>query len=70
MELSIKRVLFGFGEYIQTQIFDVYNINEVIIQTRICISFRYWTNKLFSEENKVLTEITQNIKWRKTFPRS
>ena len=35
MELSIKGALFSFGEYIQTLIFSIYNINEAIIQTQI-----------------------------------
>ena len=44
----VKGVLGIFGE-VKTQNFDIYNINDVIIQT----FFHSWINKSVSEENMV-----------------
>ena len=43
-----------FGEEIQTQNFNIYYVNEIIIQTQkyVYTTFRNWIKKLFSEENK------------------
>ena len=37
----------------QTQNFNIYNVNKVIIQTQNIYLIHKWVNKLFSEENKV-----------------
>ena len=47
---NIKRALCGLK--IQTQIFNIYNIDEVKIQTQGYLFLNDWINKLFSEENK------------------
>ena len=54
-EQAIKGALCGFGGDIQTENFNIYNTNEVIIQAHIDRSFVFhnWINKLFSEENKI-----------------
>ena len=47
----IKEALCCSGDEIQTQNFDIYNINEVIIQTQKYLYFLHLTSKLFSEES-------------------
>ena len=50
----LKGALRGFGEGVQTQNFDIYNINVVMIQTQDFLFFHNWINKLFLEENDFL----------------
>ena len=38
---------------IQTQIFNIYDTDEVKMQVQGCLFLNDWINKLFSEENKV-----------------
>ena len=47
----------------QSQNFNIYNINEVIIQTQKLI-FHNWINKLFSEEDKVPEHCLKLERWR------
>ena len=46
----IKGALYSFGRDIQTQNCNVYNINEVLIQTLSIYYFHNWINKLFWKE--------------------
>ena len=48
----IKGALCSFEVEIQTSIFNIYSINEVITQTQIYFCFHNWINKLFSEDKK------------------
>ena len=52
----LKGVLCSFEE--ETQNINIYNINEVIMQTQKYSFFQIWNNKPFSEENKVAGSAT------------
>ena len=48
---------------IKTQNFNIYNINEVIIQTQMYFFFN-WVNRLFSEENKLPEHCLKLESWQ------
>ena len=51
-------------EEIQMHNFNMYNINEVIIQTQKYLSLSNWINELFSDENKVPENSWKLERWQ------
>ena len=61
---TIKRALWCFKEEIWMQDFNIYNINEIRIQTEKYFVFHNWINKLSSEENKVPEHCLKLGRWQ------
>ena len=63
-ETSLKEVLCSSGGEMQTQNFNIYDINEEKQYKLINIHLLHnWINKLFSEENKVPRTLFEARKW-------
>ena len=61
----IEGALCSFGEEIQTQIFNIDSVYEDIKKNNSDLYFVYkWTNKLFSEENKVPAHCLKLYRWQ------